>query len=96
MVTLHFTDQGKSDTFDLNLIGMDELQGEFMQWTFRGSLAQFKLEESQRTSPSNVLLVCIEMDEGEQNYYVDNAAELEKIEFGEKWVEIVGAEPMKR
>ena len=91
MVTLLFTDKGKPDTLELNLIGFDELVGEFMQWSYKGSLARFKFEESQRTDPCLVIAIYEETEEGEKSYYVDDASELEAIDFGERNIEIVGA-----
>ena len=95
MVTLHFTDKGNPDTLDLNLIGFDELEGEFFQWTFKGSLARFKFEESHRTDPCLVIGIYEETAEGEKSYFIDDVAELEAIDFGERMIEIVGASERK-
>jgi hypothetical protein len=96
MVTLHFTDKGKPDTLELNLIGFDELVGEFMQWSYKGTLARFKFEESHRTSPCLVIAIYEETEEGEKAYYIDDVAALEAIDFGERYIEIVGASERKK
>ncbi len=92
MATLQFTHQGKRDTVKVNLIGMEKVEGECWQWTFRGPLAKFKEEESHRPEPSIVIGIYEETEHGEISYFVDDIDELEVIDFGEKYIEIVGVE----
>lgn len=96
MIQLKFTNNGVTETMDVNLKGFDELVGEFMQWSFNGTLAQFKEEEIKIGSPSIVIEIERTIAGKKKQYYIDQAAELTQIDFGTEWIEITGASERKK
>ncbi len=95
MATLQFTHQGKRDTVEVNLIGFDKVEGECWQWSFKGTLATFKEDESKLPEPSIVIAIYEMTENGELSYYVDDIEKLEAMDFGEKRIEIVGVDIKK-
>lgn len=95
MATLQFTHQGKRDTVEVNLIGFDKVEGECWQWSFKGTLATFKEDESKLPEPSIVIAIYEMTENGELSYYVDDIDKLEAMDFGEKRIEIVGVDVKK-